>query len=161
MDARKLAHLESFAAFIEFLSNPGEYQAMIDDAKATLAEWREVNEKARGIKDIDAWQVSVKQGLERREVELAGRETAFAQSEEAAKAARQKANDARTAAMAKLSDKLKAVEAKEAELTAALAMKADLVKWEQALNAQSDKLDALDKDLKEKMAKLSKLMAGD
>ena len=159
MDARKIAHLESFSAFIDFLTNPEEYRQIIDDTRKTLSEWREVNEKARGIKDIDSWQIKLKQGFEKREADLAAREEAFKQSEDAAKVARQKSNDARSAEMAKLADKIKVVEAKEAELTAALAMKADLAKWERSLNAKSDELNAMDKELKEKMAKLSKLMA--
>lgn len=161
MDARKIAHLESFAAFIEFLTNPGEYRKIVEDTQKTLAEWREANEKARGIKDIDAWHIKIKQGLEKRETDLAAREEAFRQQDDAAKAARQKSNDARSAEMAKLADKIKVVEAKEAELKEALAMKAELTKWERSLNAKSDELSVMGKELKEKMDKLSKFMAGD
>ncbi len=58
-------------------------------------------------------------------------------------------------------DKIKVVEAKEAELKEALAMKAELTKWERSLNAKSDELSVMGKELKEKMDKLSKFMAGD
>ena len=160
IDARKIAHLESFAAFIEFLTKPDEYRQIINDTRSAIAEWREVNEKARRIKDIDLWQASIKQELERRAADLVAKEEAFRKTEEDAKAARQKSNDARSAEMSKLADKIKVVSAKEAELAEALSVKADLAKWNIELNKKSDALNVMEKDLKDKMAKLSELMAG-
>ena len=55
MDSRKLEHLESFAEFIDFLSRPDDYKKLVADMRLGVKEWKDTNEKARGIKDVDKW----------------------------------------------------------------------------------------------------------
>ena len=54
----KLEQIESFGAFLDFLSNPDEYKQLIKDVRDASKEHKELVEKQRKIKDIDAWRAS-------------------------------------------------------------------------------------------------------
>jgi len=51
----KLEQIESFGAFLDFLSNPKEYEQLVKDVRAASKEYKELVEKKRKIKDIDKW----------------------------------------------------------------------------------------------------------
>jgi len=51
----KLEQIESFGAFLDFLSNPDEYKGLVKDVRVAAKEYKELVEKKRNIKDIDKW----------------------------------------------------------------------------------------------------------
>jgi chromosome segregation ATPase len=73
MDVRKLENLEAFAKFFDFVSNPDEYRATIDEAKKVIAEFNEMTLKARGIRELDVYRAEVLASLNQKEKELASK----------------------------------------------------------------------------------------
>lgn len=55
---QKLEQIESFGAFLDFLSNPKEYEQLVKDVRQAAKDYKELVEKKRKIKDIDAWRAS-------------------------------------------------------------------------------------------------------
>jgi chromosome segregation ATPase len=55
---QKLEQIESFGAFLDFLSNPKEYEQLVKDVRQAAKDHKELVEKERKIKDIDAWRAS-------------------------------------------------------------------------------------------------------
>jgi chromosome segregation ATPase len=66
----KLEQVESFGAFLDFLSNPDEYRQLIKDVRNAAKEHKNLVEKKRKIKDIDEWRVSEEARLSRLETDL-------------------------------------------------------------------------------------------
>ena len=160
MDARKIEELSGFATFLEFLKNPEPVAAQIKELNASVKEWRAANEKARGIKDVDDWKLGVQKEMNERSAALDAREAEISKQDEAERAALAKSVDAHNKAKAKLADDRKVVDQKLAEVDAMLAQKAEQAKTEKRLNEKEERLSVQEKDLKDRLAKLSQLMAG-
>lgn len=158
MDSRRLGHLESFASFIEFLTNPQEYRDLIVELQQAMAEWRALNEKARGIKDVDAFRDQVTLKLAEREKALASAEEARKKAAAAERAEFDKLAESNAKERAKLDQDHEAIKAQLAKVEVAAKERAELTKQEQRLNEKEARLHVMDKDLKEKAAKLKQIM---
>lgn len=160
MDSRKVEELSGFATFLEFLKDPEPVSVQIKELNKAVTEWKAANEKARGIKNVDDWKLGVQNEMNERSSSLDARETQIAKRDEAERLALAKSVEAHNKAKAKLADDRKVVDAKLAEVDAMLAQKVDQAKTEKRLNEKEDRLSAQEKDLKDRLAKLSQLMAG-
>ena len=158
MDSRKLAHLESFASFIEFLSNPKEYSDLIVELQQAMAEWRDLNEKARGIKDVDAFRDTVNRELAEREKALAAAEEAHKNAVAAERAAADAMADATRKERLKLDQDREAVDAQLAKVEVSKKERDALAKQTRRLEEKEARLVELDTSLKEKAAKLKQIM---
>ena len=158
MDARKIAHLESFSAFIEFLTNPDEYRQIIKDTRKAVEEWREVNEKARGIKDVEAWRVSVQKELDARQSALESRAAALDRSQAAFDAMVAKRTQALDDEQARQNERLKVIEAKTEELNALMAQKPDMDLRELRLASREAELSDREAEVKDRISRLSRAM---
>ncbi len=158
MDSRKIEELSGFASFLEFLKNPEPVAAKIKELNKAVKEWKDANEKARGIKNVDDWRNQAQQAMAEREAIQAAREAEFAKQMEAEKEALAKSVEVHSKAKAKLAEDRKLLDTRLAEVAAMLKEKEDLAKTERRLNEKEERLVVMDKDLKEKLAKLKTLM---
>ena len=160
MDSRKIEELSGFATFLEFLKNPEPVAKQIKELNAAVKDWKESNEKARGIKNIDDWRAGLLKTLTEQQDAHDARVAEFEKRMADEKVALDKSLEAHAKAKAKLSESQKLADAKLAEVDDMLKQKEDLAKVERRLDEKETRLQAMEKDLKDKMDKLSKLMSG-
>jgi Tol biopolymer transport system component len=55
MDIKKLEGLETFAKFFDFLSNPEDYKATVEEARQAVKDFEAMTLKARQIQDVDVF----------------------------------------------------------------------------------------------------------
>ena len=160
MDSRKIEELSGFATFLEFLKNPEPVAKQIKELNAAVKDWKESNEKARGIKNIDDWRAGLLKTLTEQQAAHDARVAEFEKRMADEKAALDKSIEAHAKAKTKLADSQKLADAKLVEVDGMLKQKDDLAKAERRLDEKETRLQAMEKDLKDKMDKLSKLMSG-
>ena len=73
----KLDQIESFGAFLDFLSNPQDYAKLVKDVREAARQHKELVEKKRKIKDIDRWRAEQDAEIERLYSELDKKEEAY------------------------------------------------------------------------------------
>lgn len=160
MDSRKIEELSGFATFLEFLKNPQPVADTITELNAAVAEWRQTNEKARGIKSVDDWRAKALQDIAAQQAAVdqhkAESEAAVAKE----RAALQKSIDSHEKARATLAEGRKLLDKKLAEVTAMLAEKDEIAKDRARLDEKEQRLSALERSLADRLAKVKTLMEG-
>ena len=58
MNTQKLQQIEHFVSFIDFIENPKEYKAIINEIGAAVAVHNKMMYESRKISDIDTWRQS-------------------------------------------------------------------------------------------------------
>lgn len=160
MDSRKIEELSGFATFLEFLKNPQPVADTIKELNAAVAEWRQTNEKARGIKSVDDWRAKALQDIAAQQAAVdqnkADAESAVAKE----RAALQKSLDSHAKARAKLDEDRKVLDKKLSDVAAMLIEKDEIAKDRARLDEKEQRLSALERSLTDRLEKVKTLMEG-
>ena len=158
MDARTVQKIEAFSAFVDFLSNPAEYKSMMAEMGAKMDEWREINEKDRKIRDIDAWYGGLTREMAERKAALDAAE----KREADALAKKKKAIADMEARLARREAELTAgelaVEKKSKELDAMLKAQKQLESDRERLRIRTEEVEKRESEVVARLARLNKAM---
>lgn len=156
----KLEQIENFGAFLDFLSNPDEYKQLIKDVRIASKEHKELVEKQRKIKDIDAWRASegvrlgqAEEALEAREQALIKRSSKVSEEVKAANSRLTKDRKALTERYKDLDVREKAVEDLEKQKSKVKKLEKEYTLKLTNLRKESDKL-------KQKFAEIAAVAGG-
>ena len=157
---QKLEQIESFGAFLDFLSNPDEYRELVKDARAAAKEHKKIVEDQRKIKDIDAWKATEIVRLSKIEESLQERETSLiARTEKGsdeAQAAVSKLNKDRRA----LTARSKVIDEREKAIGDLEKQKAKIIQLENEYAGKLANLSIESDKLKQKAADIAAMVGG-